>query len=66
MSTYLLEVFILIYKQMFLKLFEQITRIHSELDDGQTMVNPLQLASMLVDWMDPEKAVYVSLSGDCV
>jgi len=23
------------------------------------MVNPLQLASMLVDWMDPEKAVYV-------
>jgi len=26
------------------------------------MVNPLQLASMLVDWMDPEKTVYAPLS----
>jgi hypothetical protein len=25
------------------------------------MVNPLQLASMLVDWMDPEKTVYAPL-----
>ena len=40
-------------------MFAQITEMYSELEDGQTMVNPLQLASMLVDWMDPEKAVYV-------
>lgn len=26
------------------------------------MVNPFQLASMVVDWMDPEKAVYAPLS----
>lgn len=38
-------------------------RMHSELEEGQTMVNPLQLGSMLVDWMDPEKAVYVSPSN---
>ena len=36
--------------------------MHSELDEGQTMVSPLQLASMLVDWMDPDKAVYVESS----
>jgi hypothetical protein len=40
--------------------------MHSELEEGQTMVSPLQLASMLVDWMDPEKAVYVSLTDNCV
>ena len=47
---------------MFLPLFAQVTEMHSELDEGQRMVNPLQLGSMLVDWMDPEKAVYVHLS----
>lgn len=26
------------------------------------MVNPFQLASMLIDWMDPEKTVYAPLS----
>ena len=26
------------------------------------MVNPLQLASMVVDWMDPEKTVYAPSS----
>ena len=36
--------------------------MYSELEAGQTMVNPLQLASMLVDWMDPEKTVYASPS----
>jgi len=36
--------------------------MHSELEEDQTMVNPLQLASMLVDWMDPEKTVYAPLS----
>ena len=36
--------------------------MYSGLDEGQTMVSPLQLASMFVDWMDPEKAVYVQLS----
>ena len=45
--------------QLFLPMFAQITEMYSELEEGQTMVNPLQLASMLVDWMDPEKAVYV-------
>lgn len=50
---------------MFLPLFAQVTEIHSELDEGQTMVSPLHLASMLVDWMDPEKAVYVPLSHGC-
>lgn len=49
-------------KQLFLPLFAQIMRMHSEVEEGQTMVNPLQLGSMLVDWMDPEKAVYVSPS----
>lgn len=29
------------------------------------MANPLQLGSMLIDWMDPEKAVYVSSSNVC-
>ncbi|KAF9648455.1 ARM repeat-containing protein [Thelephora ganbajun] len=46
-------------KELFLPLFAQITEMYSELEEGQTMVNPLQLASMLVDWMDPEKTVYV-------
>ena len=36
--------------------------MYSELEEGQTMVNPLQLGSMLVDWMDPEKAVYAPSS----
>ena len=45
-------------KQLFLPLFVQITEMHSELEKGQTMASPLQLASMLVDWMDPEKTVY--------
>ena len=44
--------------QLFLPLFAQITEMYSELEEGQTMVNPLHIASMLVDWMDPEKAVY--------
>jgi len=56
---------VLLLKQLFLPLFSQITEMHSELEAGQTMVNPLQLASMLVDWMDPEKAVYALFSYDC-
>ena len=46
-------------EQLFLDLFAQITEMYSELEEGQTMVNPFQIASMLVDWMDPEKTVYV-------
>jgi hypothetical protein len=36
--------------------------MYSELEEGQTMVNPLHLTSMLVDWMDPEKTVYAPSS----
>lgn len=49
-------------EQLFLPLFAQITEMYSELEEGQTMVNPLQLASMIVDWMDPDKAVYAPSS----
>jgi hypothetical protein len=56
------ELFELPSKQLFLPLFSQITEMYAGLDEGQTMVSPLQLGSMLVDWTDPDKAVYVLFS----
>ena len=40
-----------------MSLFEELLAIHAELDDDEEMVSPLQAASLLVDWMDPQKAM---------
>ena len=36
--------------------------MHRDLDEDEEMVSPLQAASLLVDWMDPQKALLVSVS----
>lgn len=40
-----------------MSLFEELLTIHAELDDDEEMVSPLQAASLLADWMDPQKAM---------
>ena len=42
---------------MFLEIFEDLSSMYEELDEDQEMVNPLQIASLLVDWTDPQKVV---------
>lgn len=33
--------------------------MHEELEEDEEMVNPLQAGTLLVDWTDPQKSMYV-------
>ena len=33
--------------------------MHRELDEDEEMVSPLQAGMLLVDWIDPQKSMYV-------
>lgn len=46
--------------QIFLDCIDILTLVHDELDDPSMMVTPLQLSNQLLDWTDPQKAVYVA------
>lgn len=37
-----------------------LAQLHDELDDEQEMLPLGQMGLMMVDWLDPQKAVYVS------
>lgn len=43
--------------QNFMSLFEELSIIYSELDDDEEMVSPLQAASLIADWTDPQKTL---------
>ena len=43
--------------QIFMEIFGRISEMYSELEEDEEMVHPLQIASLLVDWMDPQKAM---------
>ncbi|KAF7426008.1 hypothetical protein PC9H_008370 [Pleurotus ostreatus] len=42
-------------QSVFISAFDQVVRVHEELDDDQEMITPLQFALLLTDWLDPEK-----------
>ncbi len=41
--------------KVFMSAYDQVVRVHEELDDGQEMITPLQFALLLTDWLDPDK-----------
>lgn len=45
--------------QVVIKTLEVLRSVYDDLKDKSTMVTPLQIGSQLVDWTDPQKAVYV-------
>ncbi|OCH93098.1 hypothetical protein OBBRIDRAFT_725376 [Obba rivulosa] len=47
-------------QKIFLFLFEHWTTVYKQWDSEQLMVTPAQLAAMLVDWTDPQKAAAVA------
>ena len=49
--------------QIFLPCLNLLSEIYEELDDPSVMVSPLQLSNQLLDWTDPQKAVYVYLTS---
>ncbi|EJC98308.1 uncharacterized protein FOMMEDRAFT_114496 [Fomitiporia mediterranea MF3/22] len=46
-------------QKIFLSTFAELSQMHRDLDEDEEMVSPLQAASLLVDWMDPQKALEV-------
>ncbi|KAF4564848.1 hypothetical protein EYR40_011021 [Pleurotus pulmonarius] len=42
-------------QSVFMSAYDQVVRVHEELDDGQEMITPLQFALLLTDWLDPDK-----------
>lgn len=38
-------------------MFEQLTTVRKELDDGQEIISSAQVGAMFVDWTDPLKAL---------
>ena len=44
---------------MFMELYANVANMYSELDEDEEMVHPLQIGYLLVDWMDPQKSMYV-------
>ena len=48
---------------MFMELYTKISGMYYELDEGEEMVHPLQISSLLVDWMDPQKTMYVRIAA---
>jgi condensin complex subunit 3 len=43
--------------QIFIPIFDQISKEFKELDEDEEMVTPAQVGGMFVDWTDPQKAV---------
>jgi hypothetical protein len=43
--------------QIFMELYVNISEMYYMLEEDEEMVHPLQIASLLVDWMDPQKAM---------
>ena len=44
--------------QVFLVVFDQLSKGYKELDEDQEMVSPAQVCAMFIDWTDPQKAMY--------
>lgn len=42
-----------------MEVYTRISTMYNELEGDEEMVHPLQVSSLLVDWMDPQKAMYV-------
>lgn len=40
-----------------MELYVNISEMYYMLEEDEEMVHPLQIASLLVDWMDPQKAM---------
>ncbi|KAL5523222.1 YCG1_1 [Sanghuangporus sanghuang] len=46
-------------QKIFLSTYEELSRIHRELDEDEEMVSPLQAGMLLIDWTDPQKSMEV-------
>ncbi|KAG2136706.1 nuclear condensing complex subunit [Suillus clintonianus] len=46
-------------QRLFIQLFETLAPETRKVDENQDMVSPAQIAAMLVDWTDPQKAIEV-------
>ncbi|THH04391.1 hypothetical protein EW145_g5552 [Phellinidium pouzarii] len=46
-------------QEIFMRMYEELSRMHSELDSEEEMVTPLQAGSLLIDWMDPQKTIQI-------
>jgi len=44
-------------QQIFFSAYEELSKLHSELGEDEEMVDPLQAASLLLDWNDPQKVI---------
>ena len=44
-------------EQIFMPVFDQLSKTYGDLGEDEDMINPAQVASMLVDWTDPQKAM---------
>ncbi|TDL22781.1 ARM repeat-containing protein [Rickenella mellea] len=47
-------------QKIFLPTYEQLAKMHSELDEDEEMVKPSQIAMLLADWTDPQKTIKVN------
>ncbi|KAK7023043.1 nuclear condensing complex subunit [Favolaschia claudopus] len=43
-------------RTIFMSAFDEVTRMHDELEDDQTMISPQQFGLLVVDWTDSRKA----------
>ncbi|KAI9449685.1 nuclear condensing complex subunit [Lactarius psammicola] len=50
-------------QEIFLPVFDQLSKGRRELDEGQEMVSSAQVCAMFVDWTDPQKAVCIEALG---
>lgn len=41
--------------QAFLTVFDLVSKVYEELDEGQEMITPLQFGNLFVDWTNPMK-----------
>ncbi|KAI5122624.1 hypothetical protein M0805_008713 [Coniferiporia weirii] len=46
-------------QKIFMSTYEELSRMHEELDGEEEMVSPLQAGSLLVDWTDPQKTTTI-------
>ncbi|KAH9029983.1 nuclear condensing complex subunit [Lactarius pseudohatsudake] len=50
-------------QEIFLPVFDQLSKGRRGLDEGQEMVSSAQVCAMFVDWTDPQKAVSIEALG---